>query len=128
MDKLFGKTVGMLSSMLDYHAKRHELIASNIVNIDTPHYKPKDLIFRKELEGLMGNKNGATMARTDKGHLPGDAIQVDQYNIEMVTSGEKVDIDQEMSNLAENNLRYNLAVELLARKFRNLNTVLREAK
>jgi flagellar basal body rod protein FlgB len=33
-----------------------------------------------------------------------------------------------MVNLAENHLMYNTAVELLARKFKSLNTVLKEVK
>jgi flagellar basal-body rod protein FlgB len=42
--------------------------------------------------------------------------------------GENVDLDSEMTKLAENNLMYNLTVELLARKFKSLNTVLTETK
>jgi len=37
-------------------------------------------------------------------------------------------MDHEMASLAENQLMYNLTIELLARKFRGLSNVLREAK
>jgi len=46
----------------------------------------------------------------------------------VVDAGEKVDLDKEMAKLAENNLMYNLTVEFLSRKFRSLNTVLRDTK
>ncbi len=39
-----------------------------------------------------------------------------------------MNIDTEMMNVSENNLMYNLTVELLARKFSGLDTVLKETK
>ena len=128
MDKLFGKTVDMLSTMLDYQARSHKLITSNIANIDTPGYKPRDLIFQKELNEQMEGEKGMQLNNTHEKHLPRNDARVDQGEYEVVNSGEVVSIDNEMVNLAENNLMYNLSVELLARKFKGLNTVLREAK
>jgi len=113
MDALFGKTIEMLSVILDFRSERHKVIASNIANIDTPNYRPKDIVFQEELKDLIGNKDG---------------IGIDKADFEVINSGESVNLDIEMAKLAENNLMYNLTVELLARKFRGLNTVLKEAK
>jgi len=113
MDALFGKTIEMLSAVLDFRSERHKVIASNIANIDTPNYRPKDIVFKEELKALIGNESVATIGKAD---------------YEVIDSGEKVNLDSEMAKLAENNLMHNLTVELLARKFRGLNTVLREAK
>jgi len=113
MDALFGKTIEMLSAVLDFRSERHKVIASNIANIDTPNYRPKDIVFKEELKALISNECGATIGKAD---------------YEVIDSGEKVNLDSEMAKLAENNLMHNLTVELLARKFRGLNTVLREAK
>ncbi len=113
MDALFGKTIEMLSAVLDFRSERHKVIASNIANIDTPNYRPKDIVFKEELKALISNEYGATIGKVD---------------YEVIDSGEKVNLDSEMAKLAENNLMHNLTVELLARKFRGLNTVLREAK
>jgi flagellar basal-body rod protein FlgB len=127
MDALFGKTIGMLSAVLDFRSERHKVITSNIANIDTPHYRPKDLVFTEELKEMIESGERVTMTGSREGHLsgkgdPGEAV------FEVVEAGERVDLDSEMAKLAENNLMYNLAVELLARKFKGLNTVLREAK
>ena len=113
MDALFGKTIEMLSAVLDFRSERHKVIASNIANIDTPNYRPKDIVFKEELKSLISNEYGATIGKAD---------------YEVIDSGEKVNLDSEMAKLAENNLMHNLTVELLARKFRGLNTLLREAK
>jgi flagellar basal-body rod protein FlgB len=59
--------------------------------------------------------------------LPADGA-FQKADLEMVETGQGVDLDTEMAKLAENNLMYNLAVELLARKFKGLDTVLKEAK
>ncbi len=128
MEKLFDKTITMLSSMLDYHSTKHEIIASNIANIDTPNYTSKDVVFKKELDDLMGGNNTMEIASGNERHLPVTIGSFDAGNVEVVDTGKKVDIDQEMGKLAENHLMYNLTVDLLARKFRGLNTMLREAK
>jgi flagellar basal-body rod protein FlgB len=123
MKVLFGKTFDLLSDMLDLHARRHKVLTSNIVNIDTPNYEPKDLDFDKALQGASASR--LAMKGTDRRHLrtaaPGQDFSV-------VTTGRRVSLDKEMVNLAENHLMYNTAVELLARKFKSLNTVLKEVK
>lgn len=128
MEALFGKTVDLLSAVLDFRSERHKVITSNIANIDTPNYRPRDIVFREELKEMF--ETGKEVCPTGdggKGHLSGKEVaKEDGY--EMLETGETVDLDGEMAKLAENNLMYNLAVELLARKFKGLDTVLREAK
>jgi len=128
MDVLFGKTIENLSDVLDLRSERHKVIASNIANIDTPNYKPKDIVFKEELEGIIRNVEGVTMTRTCENHLSERSSPGNKTDFEVVDTGERVDLDKEMANLAENNLMYNLAVEFLSRKFDGLNTVLRDAK
>lgn len=128
MDALFGKTIEMLSAILDFRSERHKVIASNIANIDTPHYRPKDIVFKEELKAVIGDGTGITMARSKEKHLPERSIPGNKADYEVIDSGERVNLDSEMAKLAENNLMHNLTIELLARKFRGLNTVLKEAK
>ena len=128
MDALFGKNIEMLSNVLDFRSERHKVIASNIANIDTHGYKSKDIVFKEELKAIMGNGEGVKMTTTRENHLSELSIPENNADYEVVDSGEKVDIDSEMAKLAENNLMYNLTVEFLSRKFRGLNTVLRDAK
>ncbi len=124
MDILFNKTIEMLSAILDFRSERNKVIASNIANIDTPGYKPKELVFKKQLENFIDNGTEVTMTKTDKRHLS----EQSSHTFEVIKSEEAVKIDNEMEKLAENNLMYNLAVELMARKFKGLDSVLREAK
>ena len=124
MDALFGKTIDMLAVMLDFRSERHKIISSNIANLDTPGYLPRELTFREALQGVIDNGGGSSMAVTDERHLS----ERSAAEGEVVVSGDKVDIDDQMAKMAENQLMYNFSVDLMARKFRGLNAVLREAK
>jgi flagellar basal-body rod protein FlgB len=128
MNVLFDKTIEMLSEILDFRLERNKVIASNIANIDTPGHKPKELTFEKELEDFIGNMREITMSKTDKRHLSGQPSHINERKFKVIDSGEVVKIDNEMEKLAENNLMYNLTIELMARKFRSLDSILKEAK
>lgn len=117
MDALFSKTMKTLSLMLEYHSERHKAISSNIVNIDTPGYRPADVTFDKELVLQMAAQKGRSGANGA------------ESGIFTITEEEgEVDIDKEMGKLAENHLMYNLSAELLARKFRGLKDVVKGVK
>jgi len=122
MDILFNKTMNMLSGMLDYRSKRHKIIISNIANIDTEGFKPSDISFKQ----VLGNTNAIQMATTAPGHI--SRKESGTGPVEVITSDKAVKIDTEMANLAENQLMYNMTVDMLSRKFRGINTVLKETK
>jgi flagellar basal-body rod protein FlgB len=124
MNGLFNKTFNVLSAMLDYRAERHKIVVSNIANIDTTDFKPSELTFKNEFS----KAHELAMTTTDPGHIARRKESVHSIEYEIKTSEEKVNLDTEMTNLAENHLMYNTTVEMLARKFRGLNTVLKEAK
>jgi len=128
MEVLFGKTINMLSAMLNFRSNRHKLIASNVANLDTPGYRPKDINFKKELGLALGNGSKLTVRKTDTRHLPLNSMNSNGIDSGVVSCGKKVNIDKEMAKLAENHLMYNLTVELLARKFRGIKNTLREGK
>lgn len=126
MQALFGKTIDLLSGMLDYRAARHKVIVSNIANLDTPDFKPQDLTFAASLAEATAGGQAATLTRTNKKHLSPSSGQEASFQVHQ--AGDKVEIDREMTNLAENNLMYNLTVELISRKFKGIDMVLKESK
>ncbi len=121
--ELFDRTINRLSAWADFRAQRHKVIVSNLVNIDVADYESKELNFNKELGTALDNKVG--LLKTDPRHLP---ATTEGGNQDAVATGERVKLDKEMGNLAENQLMYNLTIELLARKFRTLTTALKEAR
>lgn len=121
---LFDRTFDILSELVSFRSERHKVVVSNVANIDTPDYAPKDLSFKSVMDAANFMLD---LARTHERHLPG-VEQGGQFVRYRVTEGEAVSLDREMVNLAENHLKYTADVELLARKFRGISTVLREAK
>ncbi|OPY05017.1 MAG: Flagellar basal body rod protein FlgB [Syntrophus sp. PtaB.Bin001] len=128
MEFLFNKTFGVLSGMLGYRSQRNKIVMSNIANMDTQDFKPKDYVFKRDLSRAVDDQNRLALFKTDKRHLPAAQGEITDKDFKVVETGEKVKIDTEMTNLAENHLMYNLTVEMLARKFKGLNTVLKETK
>jgi len=126
MQALFGKTIDFLSGMLDYRAARHKVIVSNIANLDTPDFKPQELTFAANLAEATNSGQGVTLSKTNKKHLAPGSGQEKSFQVHQ--AGDKVEIDHEMTNLAENNLMYNLTVELISRKFKGINAALTEIK
>ena len=68
MNGLFSKTIGMLSDLVGARSQRHQVLASNVSNIDTPGYEPKDVDFQNLVESMQGK--AVRMARTNRKHLP----------------------------------------------------------
>ena len=119
--RLFGYTSRLMGQALNVSAKRHNLITGNVANVDTIGYKPKDLDFDKTLKRAMGEKEPDYLDKTHPDHLsPNDekpfnmsgknSEDVDIYHLD------SVNIDREMMNLTENNIKYQTIVELKSRK------------
>ena len=121
---LFGKTYGIVERSLEIAKLRHGLISSNVANLGTPDYRAKSLDFDKALEDALEKKNVA-MERTHPRHFKAKRIGTVDYEI-IQEDRPGVDIDREMSKLAENNLRYQTSIETLLRKFSALKHAIHE--
>ncbi|MFT5430582.1 MAG: flagellar basal-body rod protein FlgB [Myxococcota bacterium] len=104
----FDSATVQLGRSLDLRLKRQELITSNLVNSDTPHYQPKDLEFEGYLQSAQALEAGA-----DK--LPVDRV-VDRGNATDTLDGNAVNKDEEIGKASENMLRYTTTLELMQRK------------
>ena len=121
--RIFDKTYQLLGKALDVSARRHNLISSNIANMDTIGFKPRDLDFNKTLERVMAEPPEGDMQKTDERHFEGldpeeklrglngaEADESDIYHLDTVN------IDTEMLNLAGNNFRFRSTAEMMLRK------------
>ena len=121
--RIFDKTYQLFGKALDVSARRHNLISSNIANMDTIGYQPKDLDFNKTLERVMSPPPEGELEKTDDRHFEGSdpderlrglngtvVDESDEYHLDTVN------IDTEMLNLAGNNFRFRSTAELMLRK------------
>lgn len=110
---LDGPVLNVLQKGLDASSRRQQVLSNNIANIDTPQFKRSDVDFQAILGVALGEKGrDLTMKLTSLKHLPGLAdgggsgVVTDQ-STSFRNDGNNVDVDLEMTNVAENGLYYN---------------------
>ena len=120
--KLFDRTIEILGRSLDMRASGHKVLSSNIANAETPNYHSKNIPFQKILEQSIDHTSGISLVRTHSAHFDG-AFETD---LEIESSADAVDIDQEMAKLAENNLMFQAGVQSLVKKLEALKMTITE--
>lgn len=121
---LFDDTYKTLNKSMDVASRRHSLISANIANMDTIGYQPRDLDFQKTLAAEM--RKGERLSGTHSRHYSQGASS--PMDGEIRESGDEinldpVNIDTEMGNLLENNMKYRSSIEMMMRKM----TILKHA-
>ncbi len=103
---------------LSVYSKRLELLASNIANADTPHYKARDLDFQADMSRAMQAEPQPTTEGQRK--LPGQDFFPVLYRIPSQPSADSntVDMDVERAAFAETAIRYELAVQRVAHEYK----------
>jgi flagellar basal-body rod protein FlgB len=117
--------VAPLNGALDYHLERHSILISNVSNVDTPGYVPRDLARTggPTFEGALG----VAMAKTQEGHLAGSATTATTgMVVRDPTAGggadqNKVSLDREAAKVAANQLRYDVISTLVTSELGDLN-------
>lgn len=113
--------IGLLDKSLTVGTRRQELIASNIANLDTPNYTPKDINFESTLSACLNNQQGVKISQTHSRHLLAEAPPLE---VNVQDSHGSVDIDQEMVKLTKNQLKYQTHILFLSRKLRGLSDII----
>lgn len=132
MNLLNNSSFQRLQSGLDAANLRNTVLANNIANVDTPHFKRSSVTFesllKKEMEGgnlsLAGRRTDPrhfVIGRTN--HIPESAVLTDEIS-SMNNNQNNVDVDREMSLLAENQLRYNSYVQAVNEQIRIMRTAI----
>jgi flagellar basal-body rod protein FlgB len=114
--KLFDRTDEVLERSMDIRTSRHRVLSSNIANSETPDFNAKDIPFEKIVERSIEQQSVIALRRTHENHFPGGL----NFEIDVETGSEPVNIDKEMAKLAENNLRFNADVQALIKKLDGL--------
>jgi len=104
--------VNIAQRALDYQLERHNVLASNVANIDTPGFRPLDLV--REIDSA--ESSHLRMQRTSAGHLtpPGEApggevSSAYERVVQPGGDGNSVSLEREMAKAGANDLRYRAA-------------------
>ena len=118
---MFGGTVEILRQATVFASRRHQLLAENVANAETPGFQARDLAFDHEL----------TLAQRARA-LPSPTVDTPRLDVRLIESpdsrpgvnGENVDIDRQMARVARNTLYHNVVVQLLSSRFAGLKTAI----
>ena len=134
MDKVFfeDSSMRLIEHSLDLAVQRQGLISSNLANVDTPGYKTVDVHFEQELRQAMNTQPVLTV--TNARHIP---TTLDGHNgaspdevegLPQRNDLNNVNIDREMAQLSTNAMKFAMAAQILAGKFRTLKSAINEGK
>ena len=122
-----------LKNALDAQAMRQRAHTQNIANAETPGYQRVRVEFEDLLSKVINNSN-SKLARSDDRHISSNIaneISATKHRIEREPidpeSGNLngVNIDEEMAEMAETQLRYLASIELLRRRYEGMKTAIR---
>lgn len=132
---LESRSITLLERSLDASSLRQKVLSNNIANIDTPNFKRSDVSFQQALQDAL---SGDTLVgrTTDPRHMQIGTSNLDDVHptvfqedkTSLRIDGNNVDIDAEMTNLAENQILYNAMTQELNSKFGLLKYAINEGK
>ena len=115
----------VLERVAGFHARRHAVLAENVVNLSTPGYRQKDLdeaAFRGELRRRLGDRG-----RDGSADLSGLEQEAGPRGGNLVFhDGNDRNVEQLLGDQAKNALRHNLSLELLRKQYGLFHMALRE--
>lgn len=116
--------VGLVQRALDGLAQREQAIAGNIANVDTPGYHRRDVDFEATLRASLSGTGNGDLSAAPPSLLQTQASPVPGRSHNQRNDGNDVDIDYEMSELAETQLRYSLLTQAASSRFNVLRDII----
>ncbi len=110
---LTNSTFRLLENTLDASSLRQRVLANNLANMETPNFKRSDVDFDQVLKKELDQTFSIEAKRTDVRHISFSSlgaendprIVTDETSV-MNNNKNNVDVDSEMSKVAENQLSY----------------------
>lgn len=123
---LFSNTITALQQGLQYSSIKSEVISQNIANADTPNYKAMKVGFRTELDAAIE----VASVKSDERHFDFQASKASPIKMGLDSqnynsTGNSVDMDSEMSELAQNQIYHHALIERLNGQFNTLRNVIK---
>jgi flagellar basal-body rod protein FlgB len=128
-------TIPILEKVVAFTEARHDVLAGNIANLDTPGYRAQDLSpvrFQNQL------KEAIETRREHAAQAAGDASLDSSNDEDPLTSMQEPmksllyhddsdnDLERQVAELTKNQMQYNLAVTLMSNQFRLLQAAISE--
>ena len=109
---MFDSTIQGLTNAMSVYQRRHQVLASNIANVETPGYRAKEVDFQRALIDAFAEGDEAREAGP-----PEPAQVIDDLAAPEGLNGNTVDIDLQMAKLSANTGRYDVLAKVLGKQF-----------
>jgi flagellar basal-body rod protein FlgB len=124
MSGITDKTIDALGASLNLRLIRHDVSSANIANAETPGYHAKKVDFEEALSRALDHEGLGKMHASAKEHfLMGQGAisraRADVYenpDVNITNDGNTVDMEKELSTMAENSILYKAALQLINKK------------
>ena len=126
-------TIPVLQEVLSFSEARHNVLAGNVANADTPGYLTRDLsvdTFQERLKEALARQ--AARREYTTGDVadsePGDDMREVRESLKTILflDGSDVGIEQQVTEVAKNQYLHNLTVSIMNSQFRLLQTAISE--
>src|SRR5438093_6670365 len=107
---LFDPTIEGLARTLTLHQQRHEVLASNLANVETPGYRARELDFQDVLKEAFDSGGGGERAEGRASTV------VEDKTAPRRADGNTVDMDMQMAKLNANGTSYLALARILGRR------------
>ena len=107
---LFDPTMQGLAEAMTLHQRRHEILTSNLANVETPGFRARELDFETALKDAFVPSEQHPTSPIAEPHVVEDA------SAPMRADGNSVDLDLQMAKLSENGGRYVALAKLLGHR------------
>jgi flagellar basal-body rod protein FlgB len=124
--QLFGTVTQGLGAALDLYQARHQVLAENIANSETPGYRARDLDFADELVAALTPADPASPdadAASGAPTVPHVAPTIDR-NATIKPDGNSVALDTQMGRLSENAFKIVALTQILSSRYQSLKRVI----
>lgn len=122
--------LAMAKQRMDWIARRHEVLAQNVANADTPDYKPRDVEPLSFKETLRSTTVGVAVthprhiAPPGAGTPPGPRVVEDPAPAETAPNGNAVVLEEQMVKIGEAKSAYEMAANLFQKQVGMIRTAL----
>ena len=126
-DLISDVTLSAMEKVLDSTAARQRVIAHNIANVDTPGFTRRDVSFHDQLAQALEGAEDHPLEAAARVAEAQPRTTADEGSPRRA-DGNNVDIEREMSSLAQNNLEYEAAAEIIKTKLDMLRAAISEGR
>ena len=126
-------TIPVLQEVIGFAQARHEVLVSNVANVNTPGYRVRDLsvdTFQARLREAIDaqHESGATLSPGEIRKQRDTAMQEvrDTTRDILYHDGRDVGMEQQVLEISKNQYMHNMAISIMSTQFRMLQTAISE--